>query len=1488
MKFFTSNGYLLSIIFGLWAYSIGASTYTKVDGVHENSIYVDTDGDGIDDTIDTDDDNDGNPDTTDPNPLVATAVANVFNATEGTVRTTNILANDDFIPGATISIVDLGIGTAIGAVTFNNITGEISYTPAPGEEGTAVYLTYQVCNTAVAPQVCATATILINVLPDTDGDGRSDITDSDDDNDGILDTVENNFCASSSFVATEQIFIDNFGVGTPTSNTSVIGHTFDATQPNDGGYVVTTSTDQGAFYAETNANPSPDADADGTALGRYLFINIDAVNFTNAAIYRESAIAVIPGMRYRYSISAAGLCDGCADIPEFSLSVEDTGGNPIVSQSSVGSGIQNDDIWRTVEVEFVATTATVNLVIINNQSQGAAGNDLGIDNVRLMLLGCDQDNDGVPNQYDLDADNDGTPDNIEAQNTAGYEAPAGTVSSGGVDMNYIGGISPQNTDGTDMPDFVDLDSDNDGVFDIVESGNGSLDTNNDGITDGTVGINGLDDLLDTTDDYLDVNGSYDTTQTDNFPDIDEDANNGGDVDYRDAITNDFDNDGISDITDLDDDNDGITDVQENTAIPSGQPDCSTTPSLSFSGTPVLESGIDLQQGAVYRYTTVTTGIDALVTIKSVVNAILITFDEDITDSEFFKPETRYLLGDVGSQGYVEYEISFVQSGTTIPVILPEFIANFIDIDGNTDYREQDFTDVPSCYITSTPSELSINLNSRLEATAGTTEYLEINNGQPLVNLSAIYKHKTALKIRFGAIATTAVNGLTITRQHGIQFSCLTNYINPQGFLTDLDGDGIINSLDLDSDNDGIYDVIESGAGLADTNQDGQVDGLQGTNGIPDAAEDGGVDGAGVSNIAVNSDNNTNDNPDYLDIDADDDGIIDNIEAQPTFSYIAPSGNDADGNGVDDNYDASPIIPINTDGTFVFNSDTVPDYLDLNSDGDGESDTIEAYDTDDDGIADTVPSGSDTDGDGLDDNFDLINLNTSASQNYTNGGQTALSPFPDTDSPGGEPNWRESQNRLTLTKVDIFNDENGDGIFQAGETIGYTFTITNTGNTALNNIEITDPLVTVTGTPIPSLLPGESDNTSYTATYTLTQVDIDAGSFQNTATVTAEDPNNNMVSSLSDDPDDLTDNDSDGDGNPDDPTVTQIDAITIDSDGDGIVDALEGSGDTDGDGIPDFMDIDSDNDGIPDNVEAQTTEGYIPPSGIDSDSDGLDDAYDNPLNEGLIPINTDNTDLPDYLDDDTDNDGVPDAIEGNDFNHDGIADNIFSGIDTDNDGLDDAFEGNDINDGPDVNDEINDPANDLPDTDGTEDVDYRDIDDDGDSVDTEFEYDVDNDNNGPDDTDGDGTPDYLDPDDDNDDIATIDENPDPNGDGNPEDAFDTDGDGTPDYLDPNNTTEGELEVFQLITPNGDGKNDVLVIGNIQDFPNNVVRIYNRWGRLVFETRGYNPINNFFDGRSTADMTINEGEYLPVGTYYYVINYVAQTGNKTIAGHLYINR
>jgi hypothetical protein len=79
----------------------------------------------------------------------------------------------------------------------------------------------------------------------------------------------------------------------------------------------------------------------------------------------------------------------------------------------------------------------------------------------------------------------------------------------------------------------------------------------------------------------------------------------------------------------------------------------------------------------------------------------------------------------------------------------------------------------------------------------------------------------------------------------------------------------------------------------------------------------------------------------LDSDSDNDGIADNIEAQPNTAVAAT--NDTNKNGIDNAYDPG-LTPVDTD------SDGVPDYLDLDSDNDGIFDAIETgNDLDSDGI-----------------------------------------------------------------------------------------------------------------------------------------------------------------------------------------------------------------------------------------------------------------------------------------------------------------------------------------------------------------------------------------------------------------------------------------------------------------------------------------------------------------------------------------------------------
>jgi len=77
-------------------------------------------------------------------------------------------------------------------------------------------------------------------------------------------------------------------------------------------------------------------------------------------------------------------------------------------------------------------------------------------------------------------------------------------------------------------------------------------------------------------------------------------------------------------------------------------------------------------------------------------------------------------------------------------------------------------------------------------------------------------------------------------------------------------------------------------------------------------------------------------------------------------------------------------------------------------------------------------------------------------------------------------------------------------------------------------------------------------------------------------------------------------------------------------------------------------------------------------------------------------------------------------------------------------------------------------------------------------------------------------------------------------------------------------------------------------NIESFPNNTVRIYNRWGILVYETTGYDNVNNNFKGLSEGRVTLQEDKALPVGVYFYIVDYMNNGASKSKSGYLYVNR
>jgi gliding motility-associated-like protein len=155
-----------------------------------------------------------------------------------------------------------------------------------------------------------------------------------------------------------------------------------------------------------------------------------------------------------------------------------------------------------------------------------------------------------------------------------------------------------------------------------------------------------------------------------------------------------------------------------------------------------------------------------------------------------------------------------------------------------------------------------------------------------------------------------------------------------------------------------------------------------------------------------------------------------------------------------------------------------------------------------------------------------------------------------------------------------------------------------------------------------------------------------------------------------------------------------------------------------------------------------------------------------------------------------------------------------------------------------------------------------------------------------DFDEDGNPDFCDDDDDNDGVLDADDNshlPNPdqadtNNNGIGDVQEDCDNDGILNYYDTDVASCQEPILKKKtygFSPNGDGINDVWTIEDIQLFPNNVVQIFNRSGKVVFKMNGY---DNTFEGAF-------KGEKLPVGPYLFIID--LGNGSQPTKGWIYIN-
>lgn len=91
----------------------------------------------------------------------------------------------------------------------------------------------------------------------------------------------------------------------------------------------------------------------------------------------------------------------------------------------------------------------------------------------------------------------------------------------------------------------------------------------------------------------------------------------------------------------------------------------------------------------------------------------------------------------------------------------------------------------------------------------------------------------------------------------------------------------------------------------------------------------------------------------------------------------------------------------------------------------------------------------------------------------------------------------------------------------------------------------------------------------------------------------------------------------------------------------------------------------------------------------------------------------------------------------------------------------------------------------------------------------------------------------------------------------------------------------ITIPNAFSPNGDGVNDVVVILNIESYPENRLLVYNRWGNKVLDR---SPYNNDWDG--TNQFSSMFGEKLTESTYYYVLD--LGDGSDAYTGYIYLRR
>lgn len=390
--------------------------------------------------------------------------------------------------------------------SWNTIETSATFKPAtPGDYRLVGTVS---CGTGGTPEEFISDPFPVSICPDDfDNDLIIDNLDIDLDNDGILNTDESlgNVTLNLTNINTPVLRFSNGD-----TNTSIATGSYDETEASNN----LSGTNLGDFTSVLN--PATDSRLSYT-INFTEPVNFEMVQRLNRGHAQNSSEYFI--LKIAPNDKNITLLD-----PDDQLLIDTDFDGDFTDESSV-TAISGSEIRFKYKQNITAGSATykfiadqITEITFEHQSFGLTTPSSFNGNIKLTYFSLDTDNDGVPDARDADSDNDGIPDLIE---NAGQNITLSNSDSNqdGLD-NVFDALTPiPDFDGDGIPNFLDLDSDNDGIYDVLEAGHTSANIDNDGIINGatsfTVGENGLFNNFESAPDSGILNYTIRDTNADN-------------------------------------------------------------------------------------------------------------------------------------------------------------------------------------------------------------------------------------------------------------------------------------------------------------------------------------------------------------------------------------------------------------------------------------------------------------------------------------------------------------------------------------------------------------------------------------------------------------------------------------------------------------------------------------------------------------------------------------------------------------------------------------------------------------------------------------------------------------------------------------------------------------------------------------------------------------------------------------------------------------